>query len=263
MNGFVSAFPLPIYGQVLFSNGQPANGAVVNVSSNQGYLTTFVGGEQGNGNWQVDVGDPGPGWPQGIEITIMISYQDDDELVSVTRSDLLDDGYLDVGTIFLDTTNGTNESGENQHDDAKPVAHLINHGFFESMVGMTVFFDGVDSYDPDGTITGYRWDFNGDGLFDTDWLDNGVTTHIYNNKGFSKVVLEVRDDSNLTDTVEGFVDISDDPSVVEIIGPVDGLTSQMNSFIYQLSIVKTILNVTWMIEDDIISYDAMFELKVY
>lgn len=258
MNGLASAFPLPIYGKVLFSNGQPANGAVVNVSSDLGYLTTVVGGEQGSGYWQVDVGDPGPGWPQGTEITIMISYQDDDdELISITRSHILDEGYLNVGTIMLETTGGANSTGGNQHDDVSPVAQLVNQGFFESMVGKTVFFDGIDSYDSDGVITGYRWDFNGDGLFDTDWLDAGVTTHVYSKAGFYSLVLEVRDDSNQTDIVEGFVDISESLSLVEIIGPIDGLTSEMNSFIYQLSQSKTILNVTWMIDEEVMGYDAM------
>ena len=61
-----------------------------------------------------------------------------------------------------------------------------------------VSFDASGSNDTDGTIVGYRWDFNGDGTFDTDWLNTTVTTHTFSSVGSSIVTLEVKDDGNAT-----------------------------------------------------------------
>lgn len=59
-------------------------------------------------------------------------------------------------------------------------------------------FDASGSYDTDGTIVGYRWDFNGDGTFDTDWMNVSGTTNSFSSVGSSIVTLEVKDDGNAT-----------------------------------------------------------------
>jgi hypothetical protein len=46
-------------------------------------------------------------------------------------------------------------------------------------VNQTLVFDASKSYDPDGTIVGYRWDFTNDGTYDTSWLEETITTHAY------------------------------------------------------------------------------------
>jgi PKD repeat protein len=65
-------------------------------------------------------------------------------------------------------------------------------------VNQQVSFDASGSNDTDGTIVGYRWDFNGDGSFDTDWLNTSLTTHTFSSVGSSIVTLEVKDDENAT-----------------------------------------------------------------
>ena len=55
---------------------------------------------------------------------------------------------------------------------------------------LTVRFDGTSSYDPDGSITTYRWDF-GDGERAT----GPKVSHTYTGAGFFMVVLTVEDDS--------------------------------------------------------------------
>ena len=58
--------------------------------------------------------------------------------------------------------------------------------------------DASDSYDPDGTITGYRWDFQNDGIWDTGWLSQPTLTHTFCNPGPHTIRLEVKDNDGLT-----------------------------------------------------------------
>lgn len=63
-------------------------------------------------------------------------------------------------------------------------------------VNQLVTFDASESNDTDGTVVGYRWDFNNDGTFDTDWLATPVITHTFSTVGNMTVKLEVKDDAN-------------------------------------------------------------------
>ena len=56
-------------------------------------------------------------------------------------------------------------------------------------------FDGRASFDPDGVIVGYEWDF-GDGT----GASGAAITHSYSEKGTYQVMLTVTDDGGLTDT---------------------------------------------------------------
>lgn len=55
----------------------------------------------------------------------------------------------------------------------------------------------------------YRWDFNGDGVYDTDWSNRVYTqyTYGYGFKGIQKVTLQVRDPKNERDTFSQNVEI--------------------------------------------------------
>jgi outer membrane protein assembly factor BamB len=71
--------------------------------------------------------------------------------------------------------------------------------------GEFVYFNASSSYDPDGTIESYEWDFDaGDGL----WWETGTTpdstnptpTHVYGDDGVFIVTLRVTDNDNLSAT---------------------------------------------------------------
>jgi len=64
----------------------------------------------------------------------------------------------------------------------------------EPQVGETVTFDASASFDPDGTIKTYVWDF-GDGTTDTAI----IATHIFTTAGSYNVTLTVTDDDGLSD----------------------------------------------------------------
>lgn len=74
-----------------------------------------------------------------------------------------------------------------------PIAAFI-YSRSEPAVGETVTFDASGSYDPDGTIIGYAWDF-GDGTTGTDV----VTTHSYTMEKNYIVTLQVTDDDGYVD----------------------------------------------------------------
>ena len=68
------------------------------------------------------------------------------------------------------------------------------NGPYQGRVGEEITFDGSKSYDPDGQIVGYTWDF-GDGATGT-----GVkATHAYSAEGTYNVCLTVTDDKGATD----------------------------------------------------------------
>jgi PKD repeat protein len=67
----------------------------------------------------------------------------------------------------------------------------------EPLVGQTVAFNASESYDQDGTITSYAWDFGeGTTLTRTDPL----ATHIYTENGNYNVALAITDEDGLTDS---------------------------------------------------------------
>ena len=65
-------------------------------------------------------------------------------------------------------------------------------------VDQEVHLDASLSNDPDGTIAGYRWDFDGDGIFDTEWLTTPFITYTFSVPGSHVVTLEVKDDRDAT-----------------------------------------------------------------
>jgi PKD repeat protein len=82
-------------------------------------------------------------------------------------------------TIILDTIKPTADAGPDQTVD----------------VETTVTFNASASYDPDGTVVSYEWDF-GDGTRGTGVIAN----HTYTNPGTYTVTLTVKDAAGNTDT---------------------------------------------------------------
>ena len=79
------------------------------------------------------------------------------------------------------------------------------------LTAVQVSFDGTSSYDPDGTIVGYAWDF-GDGS-----TGSGATpTHSYSIAGTYAVKLNVTDNSGSTQVSTQTVTINDRPPTVTL-----------------------------------------------
>ncbi len=76
-------------------------------------------------------------------------------------------------------------------------------------VGEIVQFNGSDSYDPDGTINFYLWNF-GDGTSQKIGIS---PSHIFNNSGNFTVILEVIDNNCSTDTDTCIINVLEEDSL--------------------------------------------------
>ncbi len=84
-------------------------------------------------------------------------------------------------------------------------------GPYEGSVGVSITFDGSGSSSTSGEITGYKWDFENDGTYDTDYSSSATTTHTYTAAGEYTVKLGITNSigSSVTDTAT--VTISEAP----------------------------------------------------
>ena len=96
--------------------------------------------------------------------------------------------YDNDGASDKDTTYACIESGNQD-----PVADA--NGPYEGDIGESITFDGTQSYDPDGSITSYAWDF-GDG----ETASGAEPTHTYTSAGTYEVMLIVTDNDGATDS---------------------------------------------------------------
>ena len=139
----------------------------------------------------------------GTGVEVEHAYENDGTYtVTLTVTD--NDGATDTATV---TKTVRNQSPVASFTES---AHTVN-------TGETIYFDASDSYDPDGTIVSYEWNF-GDGTTGT-----GVTVqHSYSQNGIYTVTLTVTDDDGATDTDEA-------TKTVENQGPVAAFTESAHT----------------------------------
>ena len=112
------------------------------------------------------------------------------------------------------------------------------------IVGESVDFDGSESYDSDGTITDYSWDF-GDGETDS----GETTTHTYESEGIYSVELTVEDNLGATDSTTFDVTISAKPNTPPEAPTITGTKMGTKDVPYDYTFVSTDE------DDDDLSYD--------
>jgi PKD repeat protein len=67
-------------------------------------------------------------------------------------------------------------------------------------VGTPVSFDPSGSFDSDGLIVQYEWDWETDGVFDEAYNSSAIVFHTYTYQGYYTVTLRVTDNTGLTNT---------------------------------------------------------------
>jgi outer membrane protein assembly factor BamB len=106
------------------------------------------------------------------------------------------------GTIYIGSTDNKLYAIGTPTQNQPPIAYA---GLDQTVnEGDVVQFDGSASYDPDGTIESYEWDFDAS---DGRWWRTGAppeatsptATHTYGDDGLLAVALRVMDDQGLTD----------------------------------------------------------------
>jgi PKD repeat protein len=99
------------------------------------------------------------------------------------------------GTAFVGTDSGTVHqlSGRTNLRPEPSISYLPR----DPVVGEEVTFDAEGSTDPDGKITTYEWDVDGDGTFET---TGSRISHTYSRSGEYQVRLRVTDDAGRTAT---------------------------------------------------------------
>lgn len=137
-----------------------------------------------------------------------------------------------------------------------PVAHA--GGPYKGTVDVPITFDASQSTDDIGVV-GYRWDWENDGMYDTQWLTNPITTHTYTKTGVFTVRLQVIDAGNLTDSSTSIVTINTNniyAPVADANGPYRALTYQPIRFDGSGSygINGSIVNYTWNFGDSTVGY---------
>jgi PKD repeat protein len=130
------------------------------------------------------------------------------------------DGNLQIAIAL---TNGNVVSG-NQPPNADA------GGPYYASVSDAIPFDGSRSSDTEGMIEGYRWDFTNDGTYDTEWLISATTTHSYASFGTYTVKLEVKDDTDGTDTDTTTVQITRVIPSAQTNGPYSEMVNQPITF---------------------------------
>ncbi|KAF5430976.1 PKD repeat-containing protein [Candidatus Methanophagaceae archaeon] len=105
----------------------------------------------------------------------------------------------ELGTRTVDESDNVNQTWMNDTattltpPNRPPVSDP--NGPYTGTVGETIRFNGSGSYDPDGSIANYTWDF-GDGNSAT----GATPTHTYAQRGTYTVTLNVTDNEGATDT---------------------------------------------------------------
>jgi hypothetical protein len=103
-------------------------------------------------------------------------------------------------------------------------------GPYQGVVNTPIRFDASNSYDTDGVITGYRWDWTNDGIYDTDWLTNPITTHSYPSIQAYTAKLQVKDNCNVVS--EDTADVTVLPAPLTVYVDSDYLTNPPQGYGY-------------------------------
>jgi hypothetical protein len=89
-----------------------------------------------------------------------------------------------------DTSNNWNQTGLILLKTLEGPIASFTHSPSAPLLGETVIFNASGSYDPDGTIINYNWDF-GDGNITV--VFNPIINHVYQTSGSFKVTLKIFD----------------------------------------------------------------------
>lgn len=122
------------------------------------------------------------------------------------------DGNKDTGNVKIVLGDGLN---------AAPVA-VANADPTSGNAPLEVSFDATGSYDPDGTIAAYEWDFGDGAGFEDYTASGGVASHTYTAGGSYTSTLRLTDDDGASATASVSIDVNSPPTAVANATPQSG-----------------------------------------
>ena len=150
----------------------------------------------------------------------ILSYNWDLGDTTQESGEIVSHAYNTVGTYII-TLTVIDDDGAEDTDTATVTVRVneppvANAGSDQTAVeGETVQFDGSGSYDPDGTVVSYSWDFG-----DTTAPGSGeVVSHTYNTAGIYTITLTVTDNDGAADTGQATVTVIMNEPPVANAGP--------------------------------------------
>lgn len=155
--------------------------------------------------------------PDGNIVTYKWNFGDGNQDTGITTSHTYTNKGVRTATLAV-TDNDENSSSSSQKITigTPPVAEL-SASPTSGASPLTVNFDASESYDPDGNIVSYKWDF-GDGTSGT----GKSPTHTYTSLATRTAILTVTDNEGLTDQASIEIEISSNPVATIIYSPKTG-----------------------------------------
>ena len=131
--------------------------------------------------------------------TAEYTYQDADEYIVILQV-LNTDGWTDTEENLLVV----------YADSVAPVASFFVEPDSSSVQTIFLFNSGAstDQYTPIDQLQ-YRWDWEGDGIWDTPFITDSTFYHKYDESGIYRAILEVKNNITLTDTTGRIVHVYD------------------------------------------------------
>lgn len=108
----------------------------------------------------------------------------------------------------IEQTNGELSECADAHTLVPPIASLAVSPL-NPYVGDMVSFDATASTDDAGAALSYRFDFDGDGQWDSGWSSSGTASHAYTAKGSYNARVEVQDSDGLTALANYYVTVEE------------------------------------------------------
>ena len=172
--GFTSSLPSAFKGQTVIFDGSPS-------SDLDGAIRQYAWDLDGDGTFETNTGTgaiAARAYPAAGSVNVGLRVTDsDDNAVVVRRSQ--------------------------QVSDRPPRASLTIHPN-PALTGQPVTFDGSSSRDPDGVITDYSWDLDGDGTYETHSGQTAKVTRSYGIATTINVKLRVTDSAGTISDVTAF-----------------------------------------------------------